>query len=85
MPSNSALLHHIARILKGSSYGEVWALLLEGMGFFGITGVHYGLTRSRFGMSVGDLQDILFLSTLGRQDFTDYIETGQHWRWPHYR
>jgi|GEM_PF-6841840 hypothetical protein len=47
--------------------------------------MRYGLTRSRFGMSVGELQDILFLSTLGTQGFTNYIERGQHWRWPHYR
>ncbi|KIN71642.1 helix-turn-helix transcriptional regulator [Sulfitobacter guttiformis] len=84
-PDVQMLMHQTARILKGTSYGEVWALLLEGLGFFGITGVRYGLTRSRYGMSLGDLQDILFLSTLGTQDFTDYIETGLYRRSPHYR
>jgi LuxR family transcriptional regulator len=36
-------------------------------------------------MSLGDLQDILFLSSLGERDFTDYIETGLYRRSPHYR
>jgi LuxR family transcriptional regulator len=85
IPADSAVLHQTARILKGGTYGEVWTLLLEGLGLFGITGVRYGLTRSRYGMSLGDLQDILFLSTLGARDFTDYIETGQYRRSPHYR
>lgn len=84
-PDASQLLRQTARILKAGSYGEVWALLLEGLGLFGITAVRYGLTRSRYGMSLGDLQDILFLSTLGAQDFTDYIETGLYRRSPHYR
>lgn len=64
-PSDASLMHQTARILKGTSYGDVWSLLLEGLGFFGITAVRYGLTRSRYGMSLGDLQDILFLSSLG--------------------
>ena len=84
-PSDATLMHQTARILKGTSYGDVWSLLLEGLGFFGITAVRYGLTRSRYGMSLGDLQDILFLSSLGAQDFTDYIETGLYRRSPHYR
>lgn len=84
-PDNATLMQQTARILKGTSYGEVWALLLEGLGLFGITAVRYGLTRSRYGMSLGDLQDILFLSSLGTQDFTDYIETGLYRRSPHYR
>ncbi|WP_298861169.1 LuxR family transcriptional regulator [uncultured Sulfitobacter sp.] len=84
-PSSTMLMRQTARILKGSSYGEVWSLLLEGLGFFGITAVRYGLTRSRYGMSLGDLQDILFLSSMGAQDFTDYIETGLYRRSPHYR
>jgi len=78
-------LHHTARILKGTSYSEVWSLLLEGLEMFGITAVRYGLTRSRYGMSLGDLQDILFLSSMGERDFTDYIETGLYRRSPHYR
>ncbi|MEH6830333.1 MAG: autoinducer binding domain-containing protein [Sulfitobacter sp.] len=84
-PDQVTLMRQTSRILKGTSYSEVWALLLEGLGFFGITAVRYGLTRSRYGMSLGDLQDILFLSTLGTQDFTDYIETGLYRRSPHYR
>ncbi len=84
-PDQTELMHQTARILKGTSYDEVWTLLLEGLGFFGITAVRYGLTRSRYGMSLGDLQDILFLSTLGEQDFTDYIEAGLYRRSPHYR
>ena len=84
-PDQAILMRQTTRILKGTSYGEVWSLLLEGLGFFGITAVRYGLTRSRYGMSLGDLQDILFLSTLGAQDFSDYIETGLYRRSPHYR
>ncbi|WP_299024189.1 LuxR family transcriptional regulator [uncultured Sulfitobacter sp.] len=84
-PEPDVLMKQTARILKGNSYSEVWALLLEGLAYFGITAVRYGLTRSRYGMSLGDLQDILFLSTLGEQDFTDYIETGLYRRSPHYR
>ena len=84
-PDDTQLLRQTARILKANSYGGVWALLLEGLGFFGITAVRYGLTRSRYGMSLGDLQDILFLSSMGAQDFTDYIETSLYRRSPHYR
>lgn len=84
-PTDADILHQTARILKGTSCDQVWCLLLEGLALFGITGVRYGLTRSRHGMSLGDLQDILFLSTLGEQDFTDYIETGLYRRSPHYR
>lgn len=82
-PDQATLMHQTARILKGTSYTEVWSRLLEGLGFFGITAARYGLTRSRYGMSLGDLQDILFLSTLGTQDFTDYIETGFYRCSPH--
>ncbi len=84
-PNQATLMRQTTRILKGTSYSEVWSLLLEGLGFFGIAAVRYGLTRSRYGMSLGDLHDILFLSTLGSQDFTDYIETGLYRRSPHYR
>ena len=84
-PSARRVLNQTARILKGSSYDEVWNLLLEGLGLFGISAVRYGLTRSRYGMSLGDLQDILFLSSMGAQDFNDYIETGLYRRSPHYR
>jgi len=76
VPDAQTLLRQTARILKGTTYAEVWALLLEGLGFFGIKAVRYGLTRSRYGMSLGDLQDILFLSSLGEEDFATYIETG---------
>jgi len=84
-PDTRHVLHQTACILKASCYDEVWARLLVGLGIFGITAVRYGLTRSRHGMSLGDLQDILFLSTLGEKDFTDYIETGLYRRSPHYR
>lgn len=85
LPDEVKVMRQTARILKAASYDEVWALLLEGLGFFGIRAVRYGLTRARYGMSLGDLQDVLFLSTLGAQDFTDYIETGLYRRSPHYR
>jgi LuxR family transcriptional regulator len=85
VPDAQTLLRQTARILKGTTYAEVWALLLEGLGFFGIKAVRYGLTRSRYGMSLGDLQDILFLSSLGEEDFATYIETGLYRRSPHYR
>ncbi|MEH6646780.1 autoinducer binding domain-containing protein [Sulfitobacter sp.] len=84
-PDTQQVLHQMACILKASSYDEVWARLLVWVEFFGITAVRYGLTRSRYGMSLGDLQDILFLSTVGEQDFIDYIETGLYRRSPHYR
>lgn len=84
-PTPQALLRQTSRILKATSYSEVWSLLLEGLAFFNITAVRYGLTRSRYGMSLGDLQDVLYLSTLGEQDFKAYIETGLYRRSPHYR
>lgn len=85
MPDAAQVMGQTACILKGRSYSEVWTLLLAGLALFGITAVRYGLTRSRYGMSLGDLQDILFLSSLGEQDFTQYIETGHYRRSPHYR
>lgn len=85
LPSAGRVLNQTSRILKGTSYDEVWSLLLEGLGLYGITSVRYGLTRSRYGMSLGDLQDILFLSTMGTEDFDNYIATGMYRRSPHYR
>ena len=52
---------------------------------FGITAVRYGVTRSRHGMSLGDVQDVLFLSSLGEEDFQTYVETGVYRRSPHHR
>jgi hypothetical protein len=74
-----------ARILKGTCYDQTWRLLLDGLAMCAITAGRYGRTRSRYGMSLGDLQDILLLSSSGAQDFTDYIETGHYRRSPQYR
>ncbi|MDG1353887.1 MAG: helix-turn-helix transcriptional regulator [Sulfitobacter sp.] len=84
-PDAKTLNRQTARILKATTYADVWALLLEGLGLFGITAVRYGVTRSRHGMSLGDVQDVLFLSSLGEEDFQTYVETGVYRRSPHHR
>ncbi|QUJ77075.1 autoinducer binding domain-containing protein [Sulfitobacter albidus] len=84
-PTAETLMAEMAEILHARSYDEVWTRLLSTLKLFDITAVRYGLTRSRYGYSLGDLQDILYLSSMGDSDFSNYIETGAYRRSPHFR
>lgn len=75
----------VNRIAVAPDIGAVWALLVSGLGQFGFERVNYGLTRGRVGTSIGDPQDVLFLSTHALDRVRAHHTSGLYRRTAEYR
>jgi DNA-binding CsgD family transcriptional regulator len=79
------VLEQINRIAEATSIETVWELLVSGLAAYGFVRVNYGLTRGRVGSSIGDPQDVLFLSTRSLDRVRDHHVSGLYRGTPEYR
>ena len=76
-PDGSAFfVEHLGRITEAQTIGEVWAVQVELMAGYGFDRLLYASTRFRTERSIGDLQDVLFLTNHERDYAGLMIERG---------
>ncbi len=76
-PERSAsFVERLRRITDARTIGEVWAVQLELMAGYGFDRLLYASTRFRTERSIGDLQDVLFLTNHARDYASTMIERG---------
>lgn len=79
------VLDQINKIAMATDIGIVWELLVASLRWFGFERVNYGLTRGRVGTSIGDPQDVLFLSTHALDRVRAHHTSGLYRRTAEYR
>ncbi|OWU85372.1 hypothetical protein ATO6_09065 [Oceanicola sp. 22II-s10i] len=75
----------LCRIPEAATVQEVWDLLTRMLAGFGFERVNYGYTRFRSGPSIGDPDDVLFLSTHALDRVRAFHESGVYLRSADYR
>jgi LuxR family transcriptional regulator len=78
-------LVHMQRIVEARTPEELWALLLDRLAGYGFDRVIYGFTRYQREGSVGDRDDIVYLSNLDRGAVRDYLDMSFFLRTPMFR
>ncbi|MCU9840100.1 hypothetical protein OEZ49_20245 [Ruegeria sp. WL0004] len=78
-------LDQVNRIAMATDIGIVWELLVASLRWFGFERVNHGLTRGRVGTSIGDPQDVLFLSTDALDRVRAHHTSGLYRRTAEYR
>lgn len=79
-------IERLAEIARQSSVDAVWALAAAHFGALGFSRLNYGLTRFRNGRSMGDPEDVLYLTTGDPAYRARYFQSGLYartplWRW----
>jgi len=76
------MLEYFERVTNARSVEEVWSYLVAEMKTFGFDRLIYGYTRYNTATSIGDLQDVLLLSTQSPQYMDSFIGAGLYWHAP---
>lgn len=81
----SGALALIGRIAAASTVHEIWDLTVAHIAPMGFSRLNYGFTRFRYDRSIGDPDDVLFLTTGSAEYAQRYFRGGLYARTPVYR
>ena len=81
----SGALALIGRIATASTVQEIWDLTVAYLAPLGFARLNYGFTRFRYDRSIGDPDDVLFLTTGSAEYAQRYFRGGLYARTPVYR
>lgn len=79
------ILERITEIAAAPDSAEVWRLTVEALAGIGFDRVNYGFTRYRYGRSIGDPRDALFLSSHPKETTREFYDQGLYARTPMFR
>ncbi|MGR3322453.1 MAG: helix-turn-helix transcriptional regulator [Pseudooceanicola sp.] len=83
--SGDDVLARVNAIAEAGDVQSVWSLLVEALWHLGFERVNYGYTRFRTGKSIGDPEDVFFLSTHALDEVRAFHESGLYLRSADYR
>lgn len=78
-------LRTIGQLSCAHSVDKAWCAAAEYFATLGFGRVNYGLSRHQHGDFIGDLKDVVFLSTLSETDLGQYLHNGHFQRTPQFR
>lgn len=81
----SGVLTLLGRIAAASSVQEIWDLSVSHLAPMGFSKLNYGFTKFRYDRSIGDPDDVLFLTTGNAEYAQRYFRGGLYARTPVYR
>lgn len=81
----SGVLPLLGRIASASTVPQIWDLAVSHLQPLGFTRLNYGFTRFRYGRSIGDPDDVVFLTTGSAEYAQRYFRGGLYARTPVYR
>ena len=81
----SGVLPLLGRIASASTVPEIWDLAVSHLQPLGFTRLNYGCTRFRYDLSIGDPDDLVFLTTGSAEYAQRYFRGGLYARTPVYR
>lgn len=84
MPDNPTL-RVMESLFAARSIDEAWRAATNHFASLGFSRINYGLSRHQHGAFIGDLKDILFLSTLKEPELGQYLHNGHFQRTPQFR
>ena len=81
----SGVLALLGRIASASTVHEIWDLAVSHLQPLGFSRLNYGFTKFRYDRSIGDPDDVLFLTTGSAEYAQRYFRGGLYARTPVYR
>ena len=81
----SGVLTLLGRIASASSVQDIWDLAVSHLQPLGFSRLNYGFTKFRYDRSIGDPDDVLFLTTGSAEYAQRYFRGGLYARTPVYR
>ena len=81
----SGVLTLLGRIASASSVQDIWDLAVSHLQPLGFSRLNYGFTKFRYDRSIGDPDDVLFLTTGNAEYAQRYFRGGLYARTPVYR
>ena len=81
----SGVLALLGRIASASSVQDIWDLTVSHLQPLGFSRLNYGFTKFRYDRSIGDPDDVLFLTTGSAEYAQRYFRGGLYARTPMYR
>ena len=81
----SGVLTLLGRIASASSVQQIWDLAVSHLAPMGFARLNYGFTKFRYDRSIGDPDDVLFLTTGSPEYAQRYFRGGLYARTPVYR
>ncbi len=83
--TDDQVLEHVCAIAESNSVQAVWTLLTDALRRIGFERLNYGYTRYRVGNSIGDPDDVFFLSTHAIDQVRAFHDSGLYLRSADYR